>query len=191
MKRVSVVILVVFLVTGFFLIKKKSNGLDVVPLPGRQYFDTLALSFEKAKKSIIIVMFEFFLTNRGGRGPDSLLTLLKNASKRGVEVKVLLEGGEKHLGGKFKSRIEETAQKLSERGIKVYLEKEGITTHAKITIVDGKEVFLGSTNWSYYGLNKNNESNVLIRSKKLAKFFEEYAEKILENSIAYTRLPNE
>ena len=159
MKRAIFVFIFLILAVIFFSLKRKTNDLDVIPLPGTKYFDTLAFSFRNSKNSITVVMFEFFLTDGEGKGPDSLHALLINAAKRGVKVRVILEGGEKHLGNKFKKRLEKTAKKLSEAGVTVYLEKRGITTHTKMVIVDGREVFLGSANWTYYGLNKNNESN--------------------------------
>jgi phosphatidylserine/phosphatidylglycerophosphate/cardiolipin synthase-like enzyme len=177
MKRIywAFLLIIPFIIFSIF---GRGKELDVVPLPGKKYFDSLASSFARAEKSIVVVMFEFFLSDSAGRSPDSLLNLLINASRRGVDVRVILEGGEKHLGKRFRNRIYKTAERLKRGGVKVYLEEEGLTTHVKMAIVDGKEVFIGSANWTYWGLNKNNESNVLIRSEKIASFFEDYVRDI-------------
>jgi len=63
-------------------------------------------------------------------------------------------------------------------GIEIKHDSEEVTTHSKLVIIDGKTVILGSTNWSYYGLEKNHEANVLIRSKEIADYFEKYFDEL-------------
>jgi phosphatidylserine/phosphatidylglycerophosphate/cardiolipin synthase-like enzyme len=46
--------------------------------------------------------------------------------------------------------------------------------HCKLIIIDGKTVIVGSTNWSYYAIDKNREASVVIRDERIARIFEEY-----------------
>ena len=67
---------------------------------------------------------------------------------------------------------------LTRNGIKVYLDSENVTTHSKLIVVDGRYSIVGSTNWSYYALSKNNETNVLIDSEEVAKEYIKYFEEL-------------
>jgi len=63
---------------------------------------------------------------------------------------------------------------LKDRGINIIYDSRSVTTHSKLVIIDGRIVILGSTNFSYYGLEKNNEANVLIESEKISEQYEAY-----------------
>jgi len=43
-------------------------------------------------------------------------------------------------------------------------------------------VLIGSTNWSYYSFSKNHESNVIFDDKESAKKFEQYFERVWQES---------
>jgi phosphatidylserine/phosphatidylglycerophosphate/cardiolipin synthase-like enzyme len=45
-------------------------------------------------------------------------------------------------------------------------------------IVDGQSTLVGSTNWTYNALTDNNEVNVLIRSKEVAKEMIDYFNRV-------------
>lgn len=98
----------------------------------------------------------------------SVCNALIDAKKRGLDVKVLLNpsqiGGRKHN--------EANAQKLKDAGVEVKWFKPNARTgsklHAKMGIFDGKEVILGSANWSGAGLNWNREADVDVIDPKVA-----------------------
>ena len=56
------------------------------------------------------------------------------------------------------------------------------TSHAKLIIIDGKIVVIGSTNLSHYGIDMNGEANVIIHDEKVATYFEGYFEGIWEKA---------
>jgi len=66
--------------------------------------------------------------------------------------------------------------------VKVYFDPPDVTSHDKMIIVDGKLSIVGSTNWSYYALERNNEASVLIHSEEVADYFIKYFEKVKELS---------
>ena len=107
-----------------------------------------------------------------------LLDDLIEASKRGVDVKVMLEGGEEFLGENFTEAQTKTKEYLEEGGVKVKFDGEGVTTHAKLIVIDERVVILGSTNWNYYSLDRNNEASVLIKSNEAGIYYEDYFEKL-------------
>ena len=57
---------------------------------------------------------------------------------------------------------------LKKNNVPVFFDTSDTYTHAKAIIIDNETVILGSTNWSKAALTRNNEANVLIRSKEFA-----------------------
>jgi len=142
----------------------------VEPIPNRLYYPAVHKLLSEAKESIHIVMFEMFYYPKY---PDSLENRLVrdliDAHKRGVNVEVILEQGTVE---KVTIRNQkEGGFMLSKAGVDVFFDSLPQTTHNKLIIVDDRYTVIGSTNWSYHGLEKNNEASVLIDSIPLARFF--------------------
>jgi len=70
---------------------------------------------------------------------------------------------------------------LEKAGVLVYNDPLNITTHSKLIIIDNYITVIGSTNWSYSALMKNNESSVIISSSEVAEHYEEYFDMIRDN----------
>ncbi|MCM8772886.1 MAG: phospholipase D-like domain-containing protein [Candidatus Omnitrophica bacterium] len=148
----------------------------VTPLINREYADKLLNSIKNAQKSIYVIMFQ---TGYYPEYPESfsnlILNELINAVKRKVKVEVVLEQGTKNS---VKEKNLKTGKYLAENGVIVYFDDERKTTHAKLVVIDEKLVFIGSHNWNYYALEKNNEISVLIESSQTAQFFVNYFNKL-------------
>lgn len=100
---------------------------------------------------------------------NPLLYALCQARKRGIDVKILIEGGEDFLGSNFYKKQKSAYEFLKGCGIDIRIDKKGKTTHVKMLLVD-TFLLIGSTNWTYYGLEKNTELNVLINSAETDTF---------------------
>jgi phosphatidylserine/phosphatidylglycerophosphate/cardiolipin synthase-like enzyme len=135
----------------------------------RDYFPEVSSLLSSARESIHVVMFSAnYQTSPQYRdgSTNKLLQQLVAAHNRGVDVKIVMddwpEGNEKAF------------KYLEENNVKVKLISRDGTVHAKLIIVDGKTVMVGSTNWSHHSLDKNNEANVLINDERVARGFEGY-----------------
>ena len=143
---------------------------DVKPIPNRLYHPAVHKLLGEAQKSIYVVMFEMFYYPKYPTSLENQLVQdLIDAHKRGVGVEVILEQGTEEKVT-MRNR-KEGGFMLSNAGIEVYFDSLSQTSHNKLIIVDERYTIIGSTNWSYYGLEKNNEASVLIDSIPLAKFF--------------------
>lgn len=119
------------------------------------------------------MVYGFQLSSSKDTRADILADEMTKAKKRGVEVKVILE---KSDFNKWLNRMNsETIEYFKENGIEARLDNEDVITHAKVVIIDDS-VFLGSTNWSYGGLELWHNSDILIRNKKIVDFFVNYFE---------------
>ena len=149
---------------------------DVTPINDTNYFKTVYSLISKAEKSVYVIMYHaIYYDKYSDSFSNKLLKSLIAAKKRGVEVEIILDRMKdtEAKKGKF-SDNERMAKMLSAEGIKVYMDDKNVTTHSKLLIIDSRYVVIGSTNWTYEALSKNNETNALIDSEQAAKEYISY-----------------
>lgn len=163
-----------------------SQQTSIIPINNQDYFSYVHETLKSAKKSIHIIMFEmrYYYPEYNDSNVHSLLNDLIDAKNRNVDVKVILEGGEDFLGADFLEKQKEACSFLQNSGIEVKFDRENINTHAKLVIVDSNTVILGSTNWNFYALEKNNEASALIKSNSFANSYENYFQNLWKISKA-------
>lgn len=121
-------------------------------------YDTIFSTLSAAEKEIDIITPYLV--------PDQpIIQTLKNASKRGIKVRILLPGRNNHpfVAAAGRSYYEE----LVEAGVEIY-ETKNVMLHAKIIMVDGFWTTLGSANMDARSFRLNFELNVVVYSKKFA-----------------------
>lgn len=145
----------------------------VVIIEDSQYLGTVAPLIRAANESVYVIMFVMKYDPGDSDDPvNDLLSLLASAAQRGVDVRVLVDE-------ETRDSYPQTIGFLKEHGISVRLDKSsGITTHAKVVIVDGKYVVIGSHNWTESALRYNHEVSALIRSSRAAEELTNYFEKL-------------
>lgn len=142
------------------------DSAEVTPVFDRGYYDKADEVISGAKHSIHIIAFEmkYYKTNPGS-SQNKLVRELIYAKERGVDVKVLSDQY---------STQDNAYDILKANNVEVRMDSNSTTTHAKLIIVDGRIILLGSTNFSYTALELNNEANVLINDEKIAEQYERY-----------------
>jgi cardiolipin synthase len=120
------------------------------------------LSLASAKRSIEVAT-PYFVTD------ESTMWALEDAVKRGVKIRILLEGDiTDAMPVKYASR--HAYERLLEQGIELY-EYQPTMMHAKVLVVDGIWSMFGSANFDNRSLELNDELNVAVSSRKLAARF--------------------
>ncbi len=95
--------------------------------------------------------------------PDPhLLAALKNAAKRGVEVRLLLPAMTDSAMVFYASRS--YYDELLSAGVKIY-ERQDALLHAKTALIDGVWSTIGSTNLDWRSFTNNQEINAVILSQ--------------------------
>jgi cardiolipin synthase A/B len=124
------------------------------------------LSLAAAKRSVEITT-PYFVTD------ESTMWALEDAVKRGVKVRVVLEGDVTDaMPVKYASRYQ--YEHLMQLGIELY-EYQPTMMHAKVLIVDGIWSMFGSANFDNRSLELNDELNVAVSSRTLAaRFLEDF-----------------
>jgi phosphatidylserine/phosphatidylglycerophosphate/cardiolipin synthase-like enzyme len=167
--------LIVSFYVGPAYVALTDSGVDGIEIVNdREYFDRVFELIDSADKSIHLVMFEIKYYDKY---PDSevnqLVEKLIKKNSEGVEVKIIVD---QFLTDKRAVEI------LQKTGVDVKWDSTTLTTHSKLIIIDGRVVLIGSTNWSYYSFSKNHESNVIFDDKESAKKFEQYFERVWQES---------
>jgi phosphatidylserine/phosphatidylglycerophosphate/cardiolipin synthase-like enzyme len=146
---------------------------QIQPVTDQQYFNAINDLLKSANKSVHIVMFEVkYYEDYPNSSMNSIIKNLIDLRKNGVDVKIIAD---EYLTEKS------TVNYLKSNNIDIKFESPDRTTHDKLIIIDGKIIVVGSTNWSYYAIEKNREANVVIYSEDVASQFENYFQEIWEN----------
>ena len=117
----------------------------------------------QAKKSVLMPCF--VITDK------NLANALKNAAKRGVEVKIILDATS--AGNRYTIH-----EDLRKSGISVKVENLAGKMHFKTVIIDGIFVITGSGNFSHNAESFNDEAALIIESSKLAGYYTDYFRKV-------------
>jgi len=162
---------------------------DVTAINDRKYLSEVLRCIDEAQSRVSVIMFSAirYDPKRYRNSPSNrILEALAAAAKRGVSVEVVFEGGG-GLGSESQSPDNYAAADwLSQEGVAVYFDSPRKTTHAKLVVVDDCITIVGSANWSYSALSRNNEAGVLIRSKEIAQEYQEYFTAIRKSASRYS-----
>jgi phosphatidylserine/phosphatidylglycerophosphate/cardiolipin synthase-like enzyme len=109
-----------------------------------------------AKKSVYVAVYSFTR--------DGLANALVDASRRGLDVKVVIE-----RDNAFGSGSEYLF--LKNAGVDVRLDNNPDLMHHKFMIVDGEIVLTGSYNWSTAAEERNDENYVVIADSDVAALY--------------------
>jgi len=139
---------------------------------GETYCQTLHKHLTQAEKSIIIAIYFIYPNFEDPDNPiNQLLNDLVDAKKRGVDVKVVLEGSKLNVSRR-------AYQKLRQNEVKVYFDTPEQLLHIKGVVIDDRYVFVGSANWSKSAMEKNYEATHFADSPQDAKTLTKYIKEI-------------
>jgi len=140
----------------------------------RNYAEILCKLLRRAQRSVHVVMYRAsYYPAYPESVSNEILQELISAVGRGLDVKVLLDDCA-YYPDSARANLE-TALYLHLQGVEVRFDDPAQTTHAKLVIIDEESIVLGSTNWNYYSLEKNNEVDLaLIDLPSVAAHFQSY-----------------
>ena len=152
-----------------------NQNATVLVINNQSYYEVALKLVQKANVSIYVIMYVLKYDPGDRADPaNELVWALGNASARGVEVAVILEGS---------VAVNQAAYDYFRAvGVNVTYDQAHVTTHCKLMIIDHRYVLVGSHNWTESALWYNNEASVLIISEEVARKEEEYFNKLWEEA---------
>jgi HKD family nuclease len=182
---VAIVVVVCIIVVAVGFIRRRGPfgaRAKVATADDRAYFAVIHDLVSSAEKSVDVILYQTrFYFNYPVSRSNTMLSDLVDAADRGAQVRAVIE----HAGWNITNSEEnrDVWNILKQGDIHLYFDPVDQTSHSKLVIVDGRYVILGSTNWSHYALDVNNEANVVIDSKRVARAFTEYFESLVGRSM--------
>lgn len=185
MKRIFFLLLIIF--AAVFLFCEEAANAELFPfLPvegvkainNRDYVPELVKVIDSSKFFIHAVIYQ---VGHYPDYPDGVNTDLENAmiraAGRGVDVDMVVDQSSWNPSMSVKN--EEYAEYMRGFGVKVHFDPPDMNTHTKVVVIDSLYTVVGSTNWSFYALAKNNECAVLIKSREVAASYEKDFKRLL------------
>ena len=153
-----------------------SPAADIKLLLDKEYFPTLLDAIANAQSEIDVAMFLFKTTGSARNKPAMVLERLAAASKRGVQVEVVLE--KSAYDDQLNKENQHAARLLKDRGIRVRFDRGKATTHTKLVVIDRRYSFIGSHNLTNAALSSNHEASLFIDNRGLAEKLLHYIRKL-------------
>lgn len=148
-------IILLFFFTQFFVAP------SVLPVFSPENGDEIIEFIDGTQQSLDIGMYLFT--------SQEVYDAIVRAHERGVRIRILLEPEP------MNNANDAMYAKLAAEGISVKF-YSGERLHAKFIIRDGKEVLVGSHNFSYSALNKNREASVIFSGSAVQEFIDVFEE---------------
>lgn len=151
----------------------------------KTHFTAIQLMLERAQAEILVLLYQLTFYPEYPDSPSTvLMRMLAQAARRGVHVRVLLEGGESDQALADSNRL--SAAWLTTQGVEVRFDPVQTTMHAKCLIVDGAHVLVSSANWNYSSLVKNVEAGLALWNlPQLGQFFATQFAELWQNSLPW------
>jgi len=137
---------------------------DIVPIIGKQFPAVGSAMIDVATCSVDIIVYDWRWYPQDPGGPaQQFNNAIINAARRGVKIRVL-------------TNIEYVIKVLNDNKIEAKKIRSERLVHAKMMIIDGQHLIIGSHNYTQNAFTLNLEASVLIRNcpniARFSKFFE-------------------
>ncbi len=176
---------IIALILGAALVSLPRSGIvetfqgSITTADNGVYAGAVEEKIRQARKHVCLIMFSARYYNEYPDSPGNrILRELVKAKERGVKVEVIFERSGMESQSDLTRENMNTGAYLAKKGLAVYFDSEGRTTHSKLFVIDGRYVIIGSANLTYSALAKNNETSVIIESEKLALHYLKYFENV-------------
>jgi len=128
-------------------------------LPNPDFLSWLLAAIGKARKELLLVNYLASLREGDKKGPVAqIVSALRKARRRGVDVSIILEGSKLHENYHF-YRI------LKDAGCDVWMDTSITFIHQKVVLVDGRILSVGSHNLTTRALTSHEELALVTRDR--------------------------
>jgi phosphatidylserine/phosphatidylglycerophosphate/cardiolipin synthase-like enzyme len=172
-RRLVVVVAALLLAAPVPTMAWQSHPARTTLLKNKEYGEALLQGIRNARSGILVSCYLFKITDFPDNLPRRIAEELIDARRRGVAVTVILEQS-RDTDDSLNRENRSTGVLLSRGGVTVRFDSPRKTTHAKVVVIDGRYVYLGSHNLTHSALTRNNELSVLLDSPEAARELANY-----------------
>lgn len=153
--------------------KMSSFNAQIQPAIATDYPRVVTPILQSAGHSIDIMMYEWkWYSHERAGGVEKFNLAFQAAARRGVKVRCLLNI--ESMGHAITKINSITAQHLTMAGCEVKFGQIGVATHAKLIIIDGRIMVLGSHNVSKGSFSKNQEASIVVEGGSAVRPYSDY-----------------
>lgn len=146
---------------------------QIQPAIATDYPRVVVPLLQAAGHSIDIMMYEWkWYSYEAAGGVEKFNIAFQAAARRGVKVRALLNI--ESMGSAITKINGKTAQQLQLAGCEVKFGQIGIATHAKLIIIDGRIMVLGSHNVSKGSFSRNQEASIIVDGGEAVRPYADY-----------------
>ena len=153
-----------------------------------KYMKAVMELIKAAKKEVLVVAYMISLPRLEREGKAKMLCdELVNARKRGCECKVILNYTSPP--NRAVEDNKEAAKWMGLNGVEFKYVARNRTVHAKMIIIDGVTLVIGSHNWSQRALERNAEASIEVSENQVVEEAREWFLRIWEEARKMEELP--
>jgi cardiolipin synthase len=167
------------LAQGHYFPALKEEGQALVRVLGSTPGEANRLTFIMYVVAITFAENSLHMTNAYFVPDHQTVEALTDASKRGVDVKIILPGTTDSSLAQYAGQYYYTD--LLKAGVKLYRRRDALL-HAKTLVIDGIWSTVGSTNMDFWSFSSNDEVNAVILSREFATEMEKMFDQDLGES---------
>lgn len=145
-------------------------------LPDRRYQAELEQAILSAQQEVVVLAHYFEVSEKQKDRPRAVADLLGAASRRGIDVVVVVELGKEASFVTQSNR--KTARYLLDRGVNVYGDMSGTVVNSNLVVIDRRLVFMGSPDFTQSSLGRYREAVIAVDSPPLATAVLHYIESL-------------
>jgi cardiolipin synthase len=157
----------------------KREGNDLVQVIGSTPGQENRITYIMYVSAFVDAQNFMHLTNSYFVPDKQTIKALRNAARRGVDVRIVLPGASDEMVVFYAGRSHYTH--LLKSGVKLYEHRDAML-HAKTAVIDGVWSTVGSTNMDLWSFLRSDEVNAIILGRDFAAEMEAMFEKDIENS---------
>ena len=165
---------------NYFPDLKKEEGNTLVGVVGSSPGEANRVTFILYVSAITFAENSLHMTNAYFVPDRQTLEALRDAAKRGVDVKIILPGTTDSSSAQYAGQY--YYSELLKSGVKLY-QRRNVLLHAKTLVIDGIWSTVGSTNMDFWSFSTNDEVNAIILSREFAMEMEKMFAADLEESV--------
>ncbi|GAB7141149.1 hypothetical protein RsTz2092_11120 [Deferribacterales bacterium RsTz2092] len=184
----GIALLAVFIAASYIIAAPSQYTAQVSILKNDEFLPPITQDISQAASEIVCAIYMFKTDSRDKGFTKLLLDSMLDALKRGVKLYIIMDVSDDDSSSTKFNR--ETGAKLKRAGAEVRYDEPERMLHAKTCVIDGHISYIGSHNYTFSALQRNNELTTRIVSPDVAREVATYIKSIDGSDLVRHKKPD-